>query len=295
MKSLMQAASRGAIFAAATFAVAGISTAANAQVVANDFTEGLQGNAVDTFEPETRDPINEADAGGSPPVDWNDVRNGWLGVIEENMSTAGDDPSYPAPDPGALTPEYAVVQPESGSGPYWFGSSADGNEVCYNIDVYADPTIVPNDNGIPDFWWTSALSDAGQANYISESGITGTAVDGSNWLFSTTGGDAIATVPTGLWYEMEVCYVWGLDGTIDAIHTLYDATGTSVLGAFILTEPFLNPVNQTISSNYSWFTNFESNVDVLFVDDFSVEVVPEPTGLALLGLGALALRRRRVA
>ena len=258
----------------------------------NDFTEGLQGNVVDAFEPVDRDPLGDPAFDGVPSVDWNDIRNGWSGVIEEEMVL---DALKPGPDPGAATPEYAIIQHESGTGPYWSPSSFDADcpELCFNIDVYADPLIVPAVDGLPDWWWTNAVGPG----YVTETGMTGDSQPGGTWLFSTTGGAPIATVPVGLWYEMEVCIMQGADGNLDATHTLYDATGTIPLGSVTVTSMFLNPANQLLTPSYSWFTFFTGNVDVIFVDDFTVECVPEPTTFAMLGMGVVGLvvvaRRRR--
>ena len=258
------------------------------------------------FEPDTRDPASEPDFDGVPPVDWVDVRNGSVGVIEENLVLG--DPSYPAPDPGADTPEYGVVQHESGDGPSWSPATFDNDclTLCYNIDIYADPFLPTGPEAdnipaqVPDFWWTNAVADAG-GSYITEAGITGWARDNGTWTFMTTGpNNVIAVVPVGSWYELEVCFVQGADGTLDTIRTVYDATGTIPLGSFTETTAFLNPVNQPMSADYTWFTFFRPNVDVLFVDDFRVEcVVPEPCTFALLGMGVgglvvMARRRRRL-
>lgn len=255
-------------------------------------------NDSDTFEPTDRDPLNDPNLAGLPPVDWNDVRTGWLGVIEEEFV---QDAGKPGPDPGAATTQYGIVQPDGGSGPYWSPSSFDIDcvKLCYNIDNYSDPLIPSNNNGIVDWWWTSAVTADG-SNYLTETGIAGTANGDGTWTYSTTGGIPIATVPVGSWYELEVCYVQGGDGNLDAIHTVYDATGTVPLGTVTLTSLFQNPTNTTVGPYYSWFTNFEANTDVLFVDQFQVECtpVPEPGTLALAGMGAIGLvavaRGRRV-
>ena len=120
---------------------------------------------------------------------------------------------------------------------------------------------------------------------------------GGLWTFATTSGAPIATVPVGLWYEMEVCFVNGGDGDLDAIHTLYDATGTIPLGSVTLPALFLAPPNGPIGPQYSWFTFFTANMDVIFIDDFRAECVPEPSTIAMLGMGAVGMivvaRRRR--
>ena len=268
-------------------------------VSAQDFhLEEFSNDQDASFEPDTRDPINEPDFDGLPPVDWNDIRNGWSGVIEENLSPVGD-VGYPPADPGATTTQYAVIQHEAGTGPYWSPSSFDADcaTLTYAIDVYADP-VIPSNGVSPDFWWTNAVGPG----YVTESGLTADANGNGTWTFATTGGGPIATVPVGSWYEMEVTFTQGSDSTLDVIHTLYDATGTIPLGSFTVTSPFLNPPNALMTPAYSWFTFFGSNVDVIFVDDFTVEClpIPEPTTLAMLGMGmfglvAVARRRRRVA
>ena len=296
----------------------GLSSLAVAQTIGeSEFDEP----AADGFEPETRNPLGEADLGGDPPYttydfgasgtfqDWNDIRNGWVGVIEENMSPVGDDPTYPGPDPGSPgltevhgphpgTLPYAVVQHEGGTGPFWSATSFNDNftKLSYNVDVWADPVVPALLDGLPDFWWTNAVAATG-GSYITESGIAPTVNPGGTWTFSTTSGVPIATVAVGSWYEMEVSFVQGADGDLDAIHTLYDPTGTIPLGSVTLTSLFLTPVNQTMGPSYSWFTFFTPNMDVIFIDDFRVEGVPEPSTIAMFGVGAVGMivvaRRRR--
>ena len=73
-------------------------------------------------------------------------------------------------------------------------------------------------------------------------------------------------------------------------------THTTLLGSVTLPTLFQNPANSTIGPYYSHFTNFTPNVDAVFIDDFNIVAtvaVPEPTSLALLGVGATCLRRRR--
>ena len=275
-----------ALILSARFAAVAAAQSSHLEEFSND-----QDPVGDQFEPATRTPLSEA-LGGLPPVDWNDIRNGWVGVVEEE---AVIDALKPGPDPGAATVEYGIVQHEAGTGPYWSPTSFDDNPtLTLSVDVYADPVIVTN-GASPDFWWTSAVGPGG--GYATESGFTADAGIGT-WLFSTTGGIPIATVAVGAWYEMDITYTQGIDGTLDATHTLYDATGIIPLGSVTVTTLFLDPVNTPIAPSYSWFTFFGSNVDSIFIDDFHVVGVPEPSTFIMGGLGAVgmvfaAARRRR--
>ena len=288
----------------ALFIAACLVTSAKAQTWLEEFSSDLD-PPLDQFEPETRNPALEPDLGGLPPAAWNDVRNGWSGVIEENLSPVGDT-LYPAPDPGALTPEYAVVQPQEGDGPYWSGTQAGFNPlqhpttITYNVDVYADPVLASNGNGIADWWWTSAVSNVNDGTYLTESGITGTVDPGNaTWTFAITGpGPAFVTVPVGQWYELEVEFLTTGPNVV-AVHNVWDSTHTVLLGSYTVSPVFLNPASSDLGGpRYSWFTFIDPNVDVLFVDNFKVGAVPEPHSVVMLACGAVglvAVGRRRAA
>jgi hypothetical protein len=244
----------------------------------------------DGFEPTTRDLAGDPGLDGLPPGEWRDIRTGHYGVIEENMSTVGDDPSYPSADPGAATPEYAVLQTLDTTGPYGFSDYPLDSGVIFRIDHYADPTIVSNGPSL-DFWWDNAVGDAA-FNAVAETGIAADAGVGT-YNYRTTSNVDIATVPSGNWYELELIIQAGPDGTLDGIHNVWDATHTQLLGSTTLSQLTGDPANQPIAPYYYWFTNFLPNVDVLFLDDMEIVSVPEPTGFAMLGLAGMFLRRRR--
>jgi hypothetical protein len=263
-----------------------------------EFSNDLDAGLFD-YEPTSRDPLNDPFLDGIPPTDWRDIRTGHLGVIEENMSTVGDDASYPAADPGAATAQYGVLQPDSsGDGPYWLAPSWDAGQtaVSFNVDVYADPAIVGNANNLFDFWWSNGV---GNPDYLTESGfqVQAEEVAADTWSFTSPGsGVIVATVPVGSWYEMETAIYPGLDGTLDITNSLWNADHTVLLGTYTTTTPFQDPVNQQIKPIYTWFTFFDENIDVIFIDDVTIGSVPEPSGAAIVSViaaaGALARRRR---
>lgn len=82
-----------------------------------------------------------------------------------------------------------------------------------------------------------------------------------------------------------------------AMHNVWDSTHTILYGSYTETTVFLDPDSADLGGpDYSWLTFFDPNFDVLFVDNFQVECVPEPSTLAMLALGAVGLvaaRRRR--
>jgi len=269
---------------------------------------------MDSYEPTDRNPVNDPPT-GTPPNDWYDTRNDWYGVIETERQI---DTNKPLPDPGAVTSRYGIVAPESGTGP--FGSpaytTAASSAVTFFTDNYADPFITNNNNGTPDWWWTNAVGDSTYYGlYLTETGFAVTAetdpILGSVWNYSTTDNIHIATVPTGVWYQLEVLFHPDVvDGSLAATLNVKDSTGAVLLGSVTQNTLFGNPdYSKLAGPNYSWFTNFDTNVDCLFVDQlgaastpvapplglaFSASVVPEPATLGLLGLsGLMALRRRR--
>lgn len=269
------------------------STAGQAQNTHSEEWSNDQDPIGNQYEPTGRGDLTmDPTLDGLPPVDWYDVRNGYAGVNEENLSPIGDI-GYPPPDPGAATPEYGVLSPDSNTSPgYWLPSSwaAGQTSVTFSIDIYADPLIVPNGNSVPDGWWTNGIGPG----YVTETGLSWEAFAGGTWTFTTLGGQFfIATVPVGSWYEMETSYFPGSDGTLDATTSLWDATHTVLLGSFTQTTPFLDPINQIIKPAYSWFVYFESNMDMAFVDDFQVSSVPEPSSLVLIAAGLAVVSRRQ--
>ena len=77
---------------------------------------------------------------------------------------------------------------------------------------------------------------------------------------------------------------------VSAVHNVWDATHTVLLGTYALSPVFLNPASSDVGgARYSWFTFFDPNFDVLFVDNFKVTSVPEPQSIVLLACGAVGL------
>ena len=250
-------------------------------------------NDTDAYVPSS-DPFNDPDLDGTPPAEWSDVRNGWMGLLEE----------VPSGHLGVVSSSglnHGVLYPESGSGPFGFPAYSDtgATEVRFFTDIFADPALASNGDGSLDFWFSNALSNT-SGDYYSESGIAGNVLENGQWRFTTTSGVQIADVLPGSWYQLEATYD-GSGPNVVGHYSVYDQSGTVLFGSAILPALAGNPASSALGGPYyAWFTNFTENIDHLTVDQLgaaSSVAVPEPGTVALLGMGALVLvlinRRRR--
>lgn len=98
-------------------------------------------------------------------------------------------------------------------------------------------------------------------------------------------------VPATGWYTFEHVFRDLGDGTLAVDMNLRDSGGSLL---FTETRNDASNILATVvgGNRYAWFTN----VDIaggIAIDNHTLEVVPEPASLALLGLGGLAMLRRR--
>jgi hypothetical protein len=96
-------------------------------------------------------------------------------------------------------------------------------------------------------------------------------------------------ISTSGWYTFEH-HFYDDGGVLSADMTIRDAADTLV-GSWTLNTA--DAIGTTGGNRYGWFDY--NQFSTLAIDNASLTVVPEPTGIALLGLGAgaLLLRRRR--
>jgi hypothetical protein len=180
---------------------------------------------VDFYTPSNRNPLNDFFLDGEvPPIrGWEDIRNGGVGVVEEV-------PSGFQGIPASVGNHFGILQFESGNG--GSGNPARqqaplANAWTYQVDLYTDGVYAPTmgvgagghgngSNGVPDFWWTSAVQDnrggAEFGNYLTESGFTGEILQTGPgaprvWRMTTTaGGQPFIDLPINNWFTFELEY-----------------------------------------------------------------------------------------
>lgn len=99
---------------------------------------------------------------------------------------------------------------------------------------------------------------------------------------SNTGNDEVFPMTTGTWYEIQML--------VDNDNDMYDLY---VDGNLIATDsPFRVNPSGTLQS-FKVHMQHSNSGDILGIDDIAVTPVPEPSCLALMGLGALLAGKRR--
>jgi hypothetical protein len=193
-----------------------------------------------------------------------------------------------------------------------YGAQATGNGVVTNGAFYESTAYYINTNWAqpaatyaPAFWIdTTPSNDPGfldESNFrISVPGDGTVQVDGFAGNPGTNG--PVATIGTSGWYTFKTTFE-DSGGFVSNDLSVIDSLGNTV-GSFsgVSTLPFAD----LTGTNYGdWTTVWQNGfgattgpdengaADVLGIDDVQVGTVPEPASFSLLGIGALALLRRR--
>ena len=206
---------------------------------------------------------------------------------------------------GSLTPDVSTAQSLSGANSLRLSSNPDpGAGDAYGTDVYAttlDPGGVVS-SGVWDLTYQLYVEPGftGQAEmYVSQFAMDGTAASFSDglWIRTTTSGtiDLIGATATanpavvyGAWTPVQLI----IDLDADSVTATYGGNEfySGVWDIATSGTPGLGGVN-------FWSDGPTGSAGSFFVDDFSLQPVPEPALGGLLALGSLALirsRRRRV-
>lgn len=136
---------------------------------------------------------------------------------------------------------------------------------------------------------------SGIYQFVDVSGVNGQPFSGSAWFINLSAdplmGGADQTV------DYRVTFFDGPNGTGNQLALIISSSNIS--GATtqdVWTELTINgmvPAGAVSAQVMGFMWNPNSAGGALFMDDASFQIVPEPAGLALLGLGAVALLRRR--
>ena len=244
---------------------------------------------------------------------WRELRTGGGGG--GNQGGAGVIEEVPNGFAGVASPHgdnFGVIYFEGANGPMGepsFQRPKLEETWSFQCDVYTDPSYEPTlgvgggghlngSNGIPEFWWTSAVQDVRGAgdygNYLTESGFTAEILQASVssprfWRFTTTeGGNPVVDIPVETWVTMETFYhadaahpdklgitnrLWSIDRT----EMLYSHTLEYTVGG--PDHVFLEPDYAWLGGPlYTWFVYPDANLRRLFVDEVGVgpqiELVP---------------------
>ncbi|MEM9346553.1 MAG: PEP-CTERM sorting domain-containing protein [Planctomycetota bacterium] len=95
------------------------------------------------------------------------------------------------------------------------------------------------------------------------------------------------------WYTFQVTFTESLTpDSVDILFEVIDDDGDTFFSASTLSNPAQYTLSTAGGDRYGWF-NYVDTDSGLAIDSTFVTAVPEPTSLALLGLGGLMTMRRR--
>ena len=162
-----------------------------------------------------------------------------------------------------------------------------GTPFSFQVDIYTDPSIEPSHpgdqgNNNPDFWWTNAVGNNTDGDYLTEGGLTGEILHPAGgdkfWRFTTTilnQNDELPNVdiPLNTWITLETLYHENPGGKVGITYRIWNHAHDQVLYDYSLTpaQIFLEPDWADMGGpHYSWFTLPEPNLKRLFVDNMGV-------------------------
>jgi hypothetical protein len=174
---------------------------------------------------------------------------------------------------------FAIVQFESGSGPYARTNRqiARPGRFWATSDLYIDPSLKPDNDDIPDFWWTNAIFSIG-GKYLTEGGITARVnPKRTAWELYTTNSKFLCSVPVGTWISLEVEPMERkADKGIDFEYRVLTADHSRVLASVTALAGFTSAGDwaKVGGPRYSWYTFAQPNVPYLFVDNVGWTNIP---------------------
>lgn len=134
----------------------------------------------------------------------------------------------------------------------------------------------------------SGLTNSGDASYLNDLNTTNATGDTYQNIFSNANGYAFAGSPGNNWATLEIEVLGG--------EITYLFNGTPIISTSATGDGFSDADGNLVSLGYGdLFSSVAAPFQGQFViyDNLTVEVIPEPASLALLGLGGLMMLRRR--
>jgi hypothetical protein len=191
------------------------------------------------------------------------------------------------------------------------------------VDVYLDPTAAVDfatNNGGYGFELSQATTDT-SGNYYAQDNVfhVGAYDDGTQYHLGVTAnpahhatsgdnndpswyaqdaynkGTSLYTVTEAGWYTFQYTFSEAA-GDIEAINfSMFDDSGVLV---YSFDDQWAYAASQMGGNSYLWFIGREpdyTDYSALQIDNVELNGVPEPAAMAILGLGALFLRKRKKA